>query len=64
MWSNFGPHEKFCSTDNVCGVCDNYHVCMMRIRKALKEVKEVEEGVVEVEEVVGKKVGKEVGRPG
>ena len=27
-WSKIAPHEMFCSTDNVCGVCDNYHVCV------------------------------------
>ena len=28
MWSKIAPHEMFCSTDNVCRVCDNYHVYM------------------------------------
>ena len=26
MWSKIAPHEFCCSTDNVCGVCDKYHV--------------------------------------
>ena len=26
MLSKIAPHEHFWSTDNVCGVCDNYHV--------------------------------------
>ena len=30
MWSDFALHgkHKFCSTDNVCGVCNKYDLCL------------------------------------
>ena len=35
MWSKIAPHDLFCCTDNVCGVCDNYHIMYASVKQSV-----------------------------